>query len=120
MAATLKSLGTETGIERRIAVLGPMRELGMHSDALHAGLAPSIVDARVDELILVGDETRPLEKALASQVHVCRAADADDAARQLRAMLRAGDAVLVKASNSVGLARVIERVSGELAEACST
>ena len=120
MAATLKSLGTETGIERRIAVLGPMRELGMHSDALHAGLAPSIVDARVDELILVGDETRPLEKALASQVHVCRAADPDDAARQLRAMLRAGDAVLVKASNSVGLARVIERVSGELAEACST
>jgi len=120
MAATLKSLGMESGIERRIAVLGPMRELGTHSDELHAGLAPAVIDAKVDELILVGDETRPLEAALASQVRVCRAADPDDAARQLRAMLRAGDVVLVKASNSVGLARVIERVSGELAEACST
>src|SRR6185503_1591809 len=30
MAATLKSLGSEIGVERRIAVLGPMRELGTH------------------------------------------------------------------------------------------
>ena len=39
MAATLKSLGEEKGVERRIAVLGPMRELGPESDRLHAGLA---------------------------------------------------------------------------------
>ena len=33
MAATLNSLGAESGVARRIAVLGPMRELGAHSDA---------------------------------------------------------------------------------------
>ena len=120
MAATLKSLGSETGIERRIAVLGPMRELGEHGEALHAGLAPAVIDAKVDELVLVGDDMRPLETALGGQVHVSRADDADEAANVLRAMLRSGDAVLVKASNSVGLARVVERVSGELAEPCST
>ena len=54
MAATLKSLGAETGVSRRIAVLGPMRELGEHSDALHAGLAPAVIDAHVDALVLVG------------------------------------------------------------------
>ena len=43
MAATLKSLGEERDVRRRIAVLGPMRELGMHGDSLHAGLAPAIV-----------------------------------------------------------------------------
>ncbi|HEU5286478.1 MAG TPA: UDP-N-acetylmuramoyl-tripeptide--D-alanyl-D-alanine ligase, partial [Sphingomicrobium sp.] len=59
MAATLKSLGAESGIERRIAVLGPMRELGAHSEALHAGLAPAVIDARVDRLILIGEELRP-------------------------------------------------------------
>ena len=120
MAATLKSLGSETGIERRIAVLGPMRELGMHGEALHAGLAPAVLDAKIDELVLVGDDMRPLETARGGQVHVSRADDADEAADVLRAMLRSGDAVLVKASNSVGLARVIERVSGELQEPCST
>ena len=120
MAATLKSLGSDTGIERRIAVLGPMRELGMHGEALHAGLAPAVLDAKIDELVLVGDDMRPLETALGGQVHVSRADDADEAADVLRAMLRSGDAVLVKASNSVGLARVIERVSGELQEPCST
>ena len=60
MAATLKSLGAERDAKRRIAVLGPMRELGEHSGELHAGLAPAIVDAHVDRLILIGDEMRPL------------------------------------------------------------
>ncbi len=118
MAATIKSLGTERGIDRRIAVLGPMRELGRHSDELHAGLAPSLVEAQVNELVLVGEETRPLEDALGDGVHVTRAADADQAADALLGMLRPGDAVLVKASNSVGLSRVVERLTKELAR-CS-
>jgi UDP-N-acetylmuramoyl-tripeptide--D-alanyl-D-alanine ligase len=118
MAATLKSLGSEIGVERRIAVLGPMRELGSHSDALHAGLASSVQDAKVDEIILIGDETRPLEQALNGQISITRASDADEAADALERLLRPGDAVLVKASNSVGLARVIERLKEGLA--CST
>ncbi|MEO5612029.1 MAG: UDP-N-acetylmuramoyl-tripeptide--D-alanyl-D-alanine ligase, partial [Sphingomicrobium sp.] len=56
MAATLHTLGSEIGVERRIAVLGPMRELGSHSDALHAGLAPAVIEAHVDRLILIGEE----------------------------------------------------------------
>ena len=36
---------------RRIAVLGPMRELGEHSEAMHAGLAPAVRGAKVDKLI---------------------------------------------------------------------
>jgi len=118
MAATLKSLGAEIGIERRIAVLGPMRELGSHSDALHAGLASSVQDAKVDEIILIGDETRPLEQALNGHIPITRVADADEAADALERLLRPGDAALVKASNSVGLARVIERLKEGLA--CST
>ena len=112
MAATLKSLGAETGIKRRVAVLGPMRELGAHSDDLHAALARPVLDAAIDLLILVGDETLPLQREVAGEIRVLRAADADEAAHLLSANLRAGDAVLVKASNSVGLARVVEQVAG--------
>jgi len=118
MAATLKSLGAETGAERRVAVLGPMRELGEHAERLHAALAPAILDAKVDELVLVGDDMRPLEDALHGQVHVTRVADAAAAAEAVSSFLRAGDAVLVKASNSVGLSRVVDRLTREIAE-CS-
>jgi UDP-N-acetylmuramoyl-tripeptide--D-alanyl-D-alanine ligase len=119
MAATLKSLGEETDVKRRIAVLGPMRELGPHAGQLHANLAPAIVAAKVDELILVGAEMHPLEQALDGHVHHTNVADAAEAADAVSRLLRPGDAVLVKASNSVGLSRVIERLTKESAE-CST
>ena len=118
MAATLKSLGAESGVARRIAVLGPMRELGEHSDALHAGLAAAVREARVDRLILIGEEMRPLEQALGGEIEVNRADSVDAATDVLMHMLRPGDAVLVKASNSVGLAKLVDRVSG--GSACST
>jgi UDP-N-acetylmuramoyl-tripeptide--D-alanyl-D-alanine ligase len=112
MAATLKSLGAETGVKRRIAVLGPMRELGEHSDALHAGLAQPVLDAGVDLLILVGDDMRPLAEQVVGKIDLDLVADVDEATELLLRSIRAGDAVLVKASNSVGLARVVERVAG--------
>ncbi|QNM82524.1 UDP-N-acetylmuramoyl-tripeptide--D-alanyl-D-alanine ligase [Sphingomonas sabuli] len=113
MAATLKSFGAEGGIDRRIAVLGPMRELGDHARQLHADLAPAVLDARVEELVLVGDDMRPLEDALGDSIHVTRASDADAAADAVERLLRPGDAVLVKASNSIGLAQVVERLTRE-------
>jgi UDP-N-acetylmuramoyl-tripeptide--D-alanyl-D-alanine ligase len=110
MAATLKSLGAERDATRRIAVLGPMRELGEQSDALHAGLAPSVIDANVDRLILIGDEMRPLAEKLVGTISYDLVPDVDEAADALMQIVRPGDAVLVKASNSVGLARLVERV----------
>ncbi len=118
VAATLNSLGSEGGVERRIAVLGPMRELGLHSEELHAGLAPAVIEARVDRLILIGDEMEPLVTALEGRIEVDRAASVDDATERLLRLVRPGDAVLVKASNSVGLARLVERVAG--LQPCST
>jgi UDP-N-acetylmuramoyl-tripeptide--D-alanyl-D-alanine ligase len=114
MAATLKALGEERDVARRIAVLGPMRELGGHADELHAGLAPAVREAKVDHLILVGEDMRPLEKALGSAVPIARADNVDEAAELLAKIIRPGDAVLVKASNSIGLARLVERMAGGL------
>jgi UDP-N-acetylmuramoyl-tripeptide--D-alanyl-D-alanine ligase len=118
MAATLKSLGAEKDVARRIAVLGPMRELGEHSAALHGDLAPAVLSARIDRLILIGEEMRPLIDALDDQVAIERVAGVDEAIDAVMHLLRPGDAILVKASNSVGLARLVERVAGGFA--CST
>jgi len=114
MAATLKALGEERDVERRIAVLGPMRELGGHADELHAGLAPAVREAKVDHLILVGAEMRPLEKALNGAVAVDRAENVEAATELLARLVRPGDVVLVKASNSIGLAKLVEQMAGGL------
>jgi len=119
MAATLNALGDEQNIERRIAVLGPMRELGEHADDLHADLAPVVLNAKVDQLILVGADMMPLEKALDGAVPVERAENAEAACEVLARIIRPGDAVLVKASNSIGLAKLVERMAGGMAT-CST
>jgi UDP-N-acetylmuramoyl-tripeptide--D-alanyl-D-alanine ligase len=118
MAATLASLGAEKGASRRIAVLGPMRELGSHSDELHAALAPAVLDAKVDCLILIGEEMRPLAEKVVGKLALDLATDVSEATDMLRRSLRPGDAVLVKASNSVGLAKLVESMTKEMA--CST
>ena len=118
MAATLKSLGAERDVARRIAVLGPMRELGEHSAELHANLAPAVLDAHVDELILIGDEMRPLAEQVVGKLGLDLARDVEDATNTLLRMLHPGDAVLVKASNSVGLAKLVDSVVK--AQPCST
>ncbi|MGH6784803.1 MAG: UDP-N-acetylmuramoyl-tripeptide--D-alanyl-D-alanine ligase, partial [Sphingomicrobium sp.] len=111
MAATLKSLGEEREAKRRIAVLGPMRELGEESEALHLGLAPAIIDSKVEQLILIGPEMEPLGAAIGAAASVHGAADVEEASAKLLAILRPGDAVLVKASNTVGLAALVDRVT---------
>jgi UDP-N-acetylmuramoyl-tripeptide--D-alanyl-D-alanine ligase len=118
MAATLKSLGAERDVDRRIAVLGPMRELGEHSGPLHADLAPALRDARVDRLILIGDEMRPLAEKIVGIISFDLVPDVDEATDTLMRTVRPGDAVLVKASNSVGLAKLVERMVKGLP--CST
>jgi len=112
MAATLRALGAERDVARRIAVLGPMRELGGTASAQHAALAPAILDAGVDHLVLVGEEMAPLAAALDKAIAVERVADVDEAVERLSRLVRPGDAVLVKASNSIGLARLVEAMAG--------
>ena len=112
MAATLKSLGEEPEAMRRIAILGPMRELGDETVRAHAALADAVRQAHIDRLILVGAEMESLAEALGGAVPIERASDAEGAVALLKAAARPGDAVLVKASNSIGLARLVERVAG--------
>jgi UDP-N-acetylmuramoyl-tripeptide--D-alanyl-D-alanine ligase len=95
-----------------------MRELGEHSAALHAGLASAILDAHVDELILIGEEMRPLAEQIVGKVSLDLVGNVDEAIAGLLARLHPGDAVLVKASNSVGLAKLVDRVARGVA--CST
>lgn len=112
MAATLKVLGEERIAGRRIAVLGAMRELGGETADFHAALAGPIEAARVDEAILVGAEMGALAKALGGRIKMTHVPDAASAIDIARAAIGPGDAVLVKGSNSIGLAALVEALAG--------
>jgi UDP-N-acetylmuramoyl-tripeptide--D-alanyl-D-alanine ligase len=111
MRVTLAVLGEETAT-RKIAVLGEMRELGDKSDDYHAALAGPVRDAGVQLVILVGEKMKPLAEALEGQVEIVHVPDAAAARDRLTATLEAGDAVLIKGSNGVGLAAVVAALAG--------
>jgi UDP-N-acetylmuramoyl-tripeptide--D-alanyl-D-alanine ligase len=114
ITATLAVLRQEP-TTRRIAVLGAMKELGEHSDALHAGLAGPVRDARLDVAVLVGAEMTPLADALrGTRVALHHVPDAAAAAALLPDLLRDGDAVMIKGSNSVGLGALVRQLRGEV------
>jgi len=106
MAATLAVLGEEKA-QRRIAVLGEMRELGAESASLHAGIADPLIAADVDFAILVGPQMAALAQAIAGRVENVHVADADAARDVLMPMVADGDAILVKGSNGVGLSALV-------------
>jgi len=120
MRATLRQLG-QTPATRRIAVLGSMKELGDFAEGFHAQLAGPVQDAGVDFAILVGEEMRALArelgKAIAQSLHnPLSFAHCDGAEAAIELLedygITAGDAVLIKGSNSVGLGRVVAHFAG--------
>ncbi len=106
IAAALTMLNAGAG-GRRIAALGDMLELGSESRTLHAGLADA-VRANCDALYLSGDAMRALGDEVSGTLPVTYGADADDLAQTLARDLHAGDTVMVKASNSLRFARIVD------------
>jgi UDP-N-acetylmuramoyl-tripeptide--D-alanyl-D-alanine ligase len=111
MRATLRTFATLKPAGRRIAVLGGMKELGTESEAFHAGLAEPVQAACVDYAILVGEEMAPLAKALGQKVKIAHVGSAAAATDLVRDEVRPGDAILVKGSNSIGLAALVEALA---------
>jgi UDP-N-acetylmuramoyl-tripeptide--D-alanyl-D-alanine ligase len=112
MAATLKTFGALKTVGRRIAVLGAMRELGPGSAEYHAGLAGAVEAAGVARAVLVGEEMEALAKALGGNVEMAHVPDTAAAIALVRDEVRPGDAILVKGSNSIGLAALVEALAG--------
>ncbi|WP_336981414.1 UDP-N-acetylmuramoyl-tripeptide--D-alanyl-D-alanine ligase [Altererythrobacter fulvus] len=115
MRATLAQLG-QTPATRRIAVLGSMRELGDFGPAFHVQLTEPLAAANVDFALLVGAEMDALAQelgkgaanALGKPIRFAHCNTPEEAIAALAEYgLAGGDAVLIKGSNSVGLARVV-------------
>lgn len=112
MQAAIEALGARQPGPggKRIAVLGGMMELGPDSDDLHAQLASHLTAARIDVVHVVGGPARPLYDALPSGQRGVFAPSAEDICEPLMQGAGAGDVILVKGSNAMGLNAVIAAV----------
>ena len=112
VAAALRTLCALPTTGRRWAVLGTMAEIGPTSADEHHRTGRVVADLGVDALIAVGDVAAGIAEgadAADPSRHDRRwvVDDVDAAARLLTEHVRAGDIVLVKASRSAGLERVV-------------
>jgi UDP-N-acetylmuramoyl-tripeptide--D-alanyl-D-alanine ligase len=108
MRAALDALAASPADGRRIAVLGDMLELGPDAPHYHRAIGAH-ADGIVDVLVTVGPLAAEMAADFGGEHH--HAADARAAATLVCELIREGDAVLVKASNGVGLRLVCETLT---------
>jgi UDP-N-acetylmuramoyl-tripeptide--D-alanyl-D-alanine ligase len=110
MRAALATLATvpRAKFPRRIAVLGDMLELGAEAAALHRGLKDAVDEAGVDLIFACGPHMKGLYDAGPSAMKGGYGATASMLEASLQAALRPGDVVMIKASNGMRLAPVVE------------
>ncbi len=120
MRAALQSLQLRTDANRRVVVLGEMRELGEMSYEEHFKLGWELIDYGVDVAVVVGDGAAPIaEGALfrsrdaKGRMEVIPVSDIEEAVNVLRKLLKPGDVVLVKASRAIELDKVVDKLMGE-------
>ena len=112
MRAALNTFAAMRVAGSRIAVLGDMGELGDFGPAGHREMGALAAALGIDRLVSVGDLGSLIAEAAEEggmpEDRVFRTADAAGALEVVKGLVGPGDAVLVKASHSVGLERVVE------------
>ena len=109
MIAALKLL-KETPGKRHIAVLGAMKELGERSPQFHRQVGETLKQLEIDQLlVLVNDPEAEAIAIGACGIPTQCFATHEQLVKQLKESIQPGDRLLFKASNSVGLNRVVEQ-----------
>jgi UDP-N-acetylmuramoyl-tripeptide--D-alanyl-D-alanine ligase len=99
MRAALLDLDERADGRRRVAILGQMAELGAESERYHSEVASLLDELGIEVVVAVGAEARGY---LAGRDDAITVPDAG-AFEPIAAVLRPGDAILVKGSRAVGL-----------------
>jgi UDP-N-acetylmuramoyl-tripeptide--D-alanyl-D-alanine ligase len=123
VVSALRDLATLplTGVQRRIAVLGEMRELGSYSDGAHRDAGRAVVENGIDFLVACGTLARGIAEAAAEagmDGANIRLFDASpEAGRFVQDLIRPGDVILVKGSQGMRMERIVKEIMAEPTEA---
>lgn len=100
---------------RKIAVLGTMKELGKHSKKYHKLLGKSIKEAGIDILITVGEYTnlinKEAEKLGLKKENSYHYKNNSDAINKIKEIVKKNDVILIKASHSMNFKEIVEKIS---------
>jgi UDP-N-acetylmuramoyl-tripeptide--D-alanyl-D-alanine ligase len=100
----LRSMQDVSGLERRVALLGDMLELGEFAEQFHRQVGAVVAEAKFDLLCTVGEMSRiTSHEAEKRGVAVAHFASSVEAAEFLSSELRSNDGLVVKGSRGVRL-----------------
>ncbi len=118
MAAALQTLEELPCRGRRVAVLGDMAELGVHSQAAHEEVGRRAAERGIGQLFAVGKMAPVIARAArdAGLIRVFEFADVETAAAAVKSFVKPGDLVLLKASRAARLERIGDALRGGEAE----
>ena len=114
MQASLNTITSMAVEGKRIAVLGDMLELGDFAKECHERVGIMAANAHVDRLVCVGELSRHMARAAEEAgidpqaIQTCD--NAEEALALILPILEPGDAVLAKASHSIGLDRIVKEL----------
>ena len=100
---------------RRVAVLGDMEELGVHSESAHAEVGRRAAELKIGQLFAVGKMAAVMAKAArdGGLNRVIEFENVEAAVTAIRKFLKTGDVVLLKASRASRLERIAETLKFE-------
>lgn len=113
MKASIEAL-SRMNVQRKIAVLGDMLELGQYSSKLHEKVGSEVYKNRIDILITVGNESKNIVKQAIldgmkkEQIHELE--NIEEAIKIIKEQSQKGDAILVKASNGMNFKKIVEEI----------
>ena len=121
LAVALTALAEVEGTKNKVAILGDMMELGKYSAEEHkkAGelVAKSLDSSRGDLLITVGQRAKGIRDGAVSAgfnpFSVISFDSSNEAAEKVKSMIKSGDIVLVKGSQSPRMERVTKAIMAD-------
>ena len=106
MSYAIKYLASLMG--RRIAVLGSMFELGNYTEDLHRKIGKLVVDEGIDILVTVGLEANYIYEEAKDKIDAVHFDNNSDAIKFLKDVIKPGDYILIKASNSMKFKEIVD------------
>jgi UDP-N-acetylmuramoyl-tripeptide--D-alanyl-D-alanine ligase len=110
LSSTLKYFVNIAGKNKKIAVLGDMKELGGYEEKLHRKIGKEISSLGFSAVIGVGKPIKYLIEEVGKNAKTLVVAKQEDVMQYLKPYLQKGSYILIKGSRSIGLDKLVDKL----------